>query len=93
MSITIAGTIFEQHHYDPRGDVLYLSVPGHAGPPARAYSTPEGHNVEYGTTGQIVGMTLVNVAWLLNRDGEIALTMPAERVRPAELAQVLRPAA
>jgi hypothetical protein len=27
MSITIAGTDFEHHHYDQRGDVLYLSLP------------------------------------------------------------------
>ena len=26
MTITIAGTTFDHHHYDARGDVLYLNV-------------------------------------------------------------------
>jgi hypothetical protein len=33
----VAGVSFDQHEYDPRGDVLYLSVEGHEGPPATAY--------------------------------------------------------
>jgi hypothetical protein len=40
MSVTIAGTTFESHHYDQRGDVLYLAVAHYEGPPARAASTP-----------------------------------------------------
>ena len=44
MSLTIAGTTFENHHYDQRGDVLYLSVAHYDGPPAKALSTPEGHS-------------------------------------------------
>ena len=57
MSITIAGTTFEHHHYDQRGDVLYLGVEHYEGPPASALSTPEGHNIEYDETGRVVGMT------------------------------------
>ena len=68
MSITIAGTTFEHHHYDRRGDVLYLSVAHYAGPPARASSTPEGHNIEYDAEGRVIGMTLTNVSWLLDRE-------------------------
>ena len=44
MSITIAGTTFEDHHYDQHGDVLYLSVARYEGPPAKASSTPEGRD-------------------------------------------------
>jgi YD repeat-containing protein len=93
MSITIAGTTFEDHHYDQRGDVLYLSVARYKGPPAKASSTPEGHNVEYDATGRVVGMTLTNVSWLLDRDGEITITLPAGHVGPDDLAQALWPAA
>jgi hypothetical protein len=32
MSLTIAGNTFSRHHYDSRGDVLYLSVEDYAGP-------------------------------------------------------------
>jgi YD repeat-containing protein len=93
MSITIAGTTFEHHHYDQRGDVLYLSVAPGEGPPAGALSTPEGHNIEYDTAGRVVGMTLTNVRWLLDRDGELTITLPAGHVSPDDLAQALQPAA
>jgi YD repeat-containing protein len=93
MSITIAGTTFDSHHYDQRGDVLYLSVAHYEGPPASASSTPEGHNIEYDAAGHVVGMTLTNVSWLLDRDGEIIITLPAGHVSPEDLAQALQPAA
>lgn len=93
MSITIAGTTFEHHHYDQRGDVLYLSVEHYEGPPARALSTPEGHNIEYDAMGRVVGMTLTNVGWLLERDGEVTVTLPAGHVSQDDLAQALQPAA
>ncbi len=93
MNITIAGTTFQHHHYDQRGDVLYLNVEQYEGPPARALSTPEGHNIEYDETGRVVGMTLTNVAWLLERDGEITVTLPAGHVSQGDLAQALQPAA
>lgn len=93
MSITIAGTTFEHHHYDDRGDVLYLSAEGYEGPPASAFSTPEGHNIEYDGTGHVIGMTLTNVRWLLDREGEIIITLPAGHVGPDDLAQALQPAA
>lgn len=93
MSVTIAGTTFEHHHYDERGDVLYLSMAPRQGPPARALSTPEGHNVEYDAQGHIVGMTLTNVRWLLDRDGQLTITLPAGHASLDDLAQALKPAA
>lgn len=93
MSVTIAGTTFEHHHYDQRGDVLYLSVAQYDGPPASAWSTPEGHNVEYDEAGRIVGMTLMNVRWLLDRDGQVTITLPTGHASPDDLAQALQPAA
>ncbi|HUB37112.1 MAG TPA: hypothetical protein VL972_09835 [Solirubrobacteraceae bacterium] len=93
MSLTIAGNTFSHHHYDPRGDVLYLNAEAYEGPPASAYSTPEGHNVENDGSGHVVGMTLVNVRWLLDRDGELTITWPAGHVSAHELADALRAAA
>jgi YD repeat-containing protein len=92
-SLTIAGTTFQNHHYDQRGDVLYLSVAHYDGPSAKALSTPEGHNIEYDAAGRVVAMTLTNVSWLLDRDGEIAITVPARYISSEDLAQALRPAA
>jgi uncharacterized protein YuzE len=89
MSITIAATTFERHHYDQRGDVLYLSVADYEGPPAKAFSTPEGHNIEYDQSGAVIGMTLVNVRFLLERDGTLTLSLPPEHLAPEALAPVL----
>lgn len=93
MSVTVAGMSFETHEYDDRGDVLYLSVAGYEGQPARAYASPEGHAVDYDDAGRVIAMTLVNVRWLLDRDGEITITWPAGHVLANELAAVLAPAA
>jgi uncharacterized protein YuzE len=89
MSVTIAGTTFAHHEYDAHGDVLYLTVDGYEGPPASAASTPEGHGIEYDADGQVVAMTLVNVRWLLDRDGELTLSMPVRHVKADELAEAL----
>jgi YD repeat-containing protein len=93
MTLTIAGSTFTHHHYDPRGDVLYLSVADHEGSPASAFATPEGHNVEYDAAGRVVAMTLTNVRWLLDRDGEITITWPAGHVSADALSEALQTAA
>ncbi len=93
MSVTVAGIEFDQHDYDVRGDVLYLSAEGYAGPPANAYASPEGHGIEYDEAGRVVAMTLVNVRALLDRDGELTITWPAGHVGAGDLAGVLVPAA
>jgi uncharacterized protein YuzE len=89
MSITIAATTFEHHHYDPRGDVLYLSMAHYKGPPAKAFSTPEGHNIEYDQSGTVIAMTLVNVRFLLDRDGMLTLSLPPEQLAADALAPIL----
>lgn len=88
MSVTIAGTTFDTHGYDARGDVLYLSV-GEPREPAWTNATPEGHAVDYDEAGAITGMVLVNVRWLLDRDGELTITLPPDRVVAAQIEPVL----
>jgi hypothetical protein len=41
----------------------------------------------------VIAMTLVNVRWLLDRDGELTITWPAGLVQADELAAVLASAA
>ncbi|MDQ6836652.1 MAG: DUF2283 domain-containing protein [Actinomycetota bacterium] len=89
MTLTIAGIDFQRHDYDAAADVLYLSVEDYSGPPATAYASPEGHGVEYDETGRVVAMTLVNVRWLLEREGELTITWPAGHVDADQLAGVL----
>ncbi len=88
MTVTIAGISFDQHEYDERGDVLYLSV----GPPreaARRIATPEGHAVDYDEQGVVIGMVLVNVRFILERDDVITVTLPPDHVVPAKIAPAL----
>jgi uncharacterized protein YuzE len=72
----IAFPTFDHVSYYEQGDVLYLSV----GPPRAAADsdeTPEGHIVRYDPKGEVVGVTLVNAQWLLERDGELSITLPS----------------
>lgn len=75
MSVTIDNTTFTHSHYDPDGDVLYLKtvVPDNA---VEFDSTPEGHAVRFNAAGELVGITIVNARWLLDRDGKIEITLP-----------------
>ena len=95
MSVTIAGIEFEHHEYDDRGDVLYLSVDGYdaGGLPPHAKATPEGHGVEYDEDWRVIAMTLVNVKWLLERDGELTITWPDGHISHDDPPSVLAAAA
>lgn len=88
MTITIAGVEFDQHEYDVRGDVLYLSV-GEPRQAAKTLASPEGHAVDYDKSGAIIGMVLVNVRFLLDRDGSLLISLPPERVLPASIEPAL----
>lgn len=88
MTVTIAGTSFDQHEYDEPGDVLYLGV-GSPREAARTIATPEGHAVDYDEFGGVIGMVLVNVRFFLERDGALTVTIPPDRVVAAEIAPAL----
>ncbi len=87
MTITIGTISFDHVDYDVDGDVLYLSV-GEPREPADSYGTTEGHNVRYDETGQVIALTIVNAQWLLERDGEVRVTIP-NRVSAGTLAAAL----
>ena len=88
MNITIGGITFDHHHYDERGDVLYLNV-GEPRPQAKGLETPEGHAVHYDESGAVIGLTLLNVQWTLEREGELHLTWPEDHVPAETLVPVL----
>jgi uncharacterized protein YuzE len=88
MSVTIAGVNFDHHHYDDRGDVLYLSV-GAPREAARTVATPEGHALDYDESGALVGMVLVNVRFFLERDGAVTVTIPPDRVVATQIEPAL----
>jgi len=86
MTITIAGVPFDHHHYDERGDVLYLNV-GEPRPASRGLETEDGHAIHYDENGAVIGLTLLNVRRMLERDGTLKLTLPPEHLA----AEALRP--
>ena len=87
MTIRIGTLSFDHVEYDANADVLYLSI-GEPRMPAESLGTPEGHNIRYDETGDVIAITIVNAKWLLERDGEIKLTIPS-RVLAADLAPAL----
>jgi len=83
MTVTIGDITFDRVEYDAEGDVLYL----HVGDPSRAVDfdeTPEGHAVRFDPDGNLVGLTLVRPKRLLERDGELRVTLPVPSDVPAE---------
>ena len=78
MTVTIGNITFDHATYDDRGDVLYLHV-GDRKAAADSLGTPEGHAVRYNDAGEVIGVTIVNARWLLDRDGKITITIP-ERI-------------
>lgn len=75
MTITIGSSTFDNVLYDADVDVLYL----HIGEPSTAVDfdeSPEGHALRFDADGRLVGVTIVNAKSLIDRDGEIAITVP-----------------
>jgi uncharacterized protein YuzE len=80
VSVRIAGHEFVHATYDESGDVLYLRNDVPVGDVPTTYGTPEGHAVRVDAAGRIVGLTVVNARWLVERDGAIAITIPQQRI-------------
>lgn len=80
---------FDDVVYDSSGDVLYLHK-GKPVPAAKTLATPEGHAVRLGDAGEVIGITIVNAKWLMERDGQITIGIP-ERIETSasELAPAL----
>lgn len=92
MMFRIGGQDFEHATYDEDADVLYLRN-GEPGSPmgGTTHATPEGHAVSISSGNEIVGLTIVNARWLIERDGEIAITVPDRQiaVTPADVGAAL----
>lgn len=75
VNVHIGPLVFDHADYDRDGDVLYL----HVGEPieAEGEETPEGHVVRFEPgTQRVVGLTVINARWLLDRDGRLIVTIP-----------------
>ena len=75
VNIKIGPVTFDRANYDAENDVLYL----HVGEPqeAEGEETPEGHVLRYSPgTQRIVGLTVLGAQRILDRDGELRITLP-----------------
>jgi uncharacterized protein YuzE len=75
VNIRIGPVVFDHADYDAENDVLYL----HVGEPQEAESeeTPEGHVLRYAPGSQrIVGLTILGTQRILDREGELRMTIP-----------------
>lgn len=71
----IGPVAFDYADYDPDNDVLYL----HIDEPkeAEGEETPEGHVLRFEPgTQRIVGLTVLGAQAILDRDGELRITIP-----------------
>lgn len=85
--IKIAGVEFDDVTYDREGDVLYLWA-GEPRRPARDDASPEGHYLQFGEDGALIALTIVNARRILEREGEIAITLPEQRIVSTDLGDV-----
>jgi uncharacterized protein YuzE len=76
MTVQIGPYAFEHVSYDSDGDVLYLRR-GERREAADTFGTPEGHAVRLDDNGDVIGITIVNAKWLIERDGKVAVTVPS----------------
>jgi uncharacterized protein YuzE len=75
MTIKIGHFVFDNVFYDADVDVLYL----HMGDPSTAVDfdeSPEGHALRFDADGNLVGVTILNAKFLIERDGELTITVP-----------------
>ena len=77
VNVKINGLVFDHANYDADGDVLYLAR-GDVAEASDAALTPEGHGIRYDSEGHVIGVTIINARWLLDRDGHVTITLPQE---------------
>jgi uncharacterized protein YuzE len=88
MTVHVGPYEFDHVSYDKDGDVLYLRR-GQQKAAADTFGTPEGHAVRLDGDG-VIGITIVNAKWLLERDGGLKVTVPSlMETDPTDLAQAL----
>jgi uncharacterized protein YuzE len=89
MTVRIGPYEFDHVSYDRDGDVLYLRR-GPKREAADTFASPEGHAVRLDDDGEVIGITIVNAKWLLDRDGELKITVPRLiETDPNDLARAL----
>lgn len=74
--LSIGENAFGEAVYDPRNDLLYLTVRRDAAGPVDSADTPEGHVYLFGEDGSVSGLDLNGPTLDLERDGQVRVTTP-----------------
>ncbi|MET0304787.1 MAG: DUF2283 domain-containing protein [Solirubrobacterales bacterium] len=84
MTVRMGAHRFDSVIYDAERDVLYMrkGMPAHA---METLASAEGHAVRLNDAGEIIGITVVNAKWLVERDGQITVTIPETDSLPGRL--------
>ena len=83
VNITIGSVTFDYADYDADNDVLRLSVGEPRG--GECEETPELHVIRYAPgTYDILGLTMFNPRRILERDGNLTVTIPEQAKASAE---------
>jgi uncharacterized protein YuzE len=84
VTIRLGHLEFDHVVYDEQADVLYVSI-GEPQEAAHQEVSPDGHLVRYDAEGNVIGITFVNVKWLVERDAKIDVTVhvDANELAPA----------
>jgi uncharacterized protein YuzE len=93
VKLQIGPYTFDRTHYDRDADVLYLSRGSMRA--ARWDETPDGYAVRYDKSGNLIGLTLVDVSRLIDEaqgSEEIVLELPKTVEPPALTRPNLTPA-
>ncbi|MBI3974652.1 MAG: DUF2283 domain-containing protein [Chloroflexi bacterium] len=90
MAVRMGNLSFDHASYDAASDVLYLHI-GKPRPAEDAEETAEGHVLRYDEHGRVIGVTVVNARWVLEREGAITVTVPQPqlRIEAGDLAKAL----
>jgi uncharacterized protein YuzE len=89
MTVHIGPYEFDHVSYDRDRDVLYLRR-GERQEAAQTFGAPEGHAVRLDESGEVIGITIVNAKWLVERDGKLTVTVPSLiETNAADLARAL----
>jgi uncharacterized protein YuzE len=86
MTVKIAGIEYDNVEYD--ADALYLWE-GAPRVPASDDASLERHYLQFDAGGKLIAITIVNAKRILEREGQIPITLPEHRIEATDLAGVL----
>lgn len=82
MTVTFAGTVFDNVVFDRDADVLYLNVEG--AEPVVWDETPEGHVIRFDESKNLCGLTVIGVQHHMDDEGHVNVTIPVHKELGAE---------